>query len=42
MGSPSDGHDRHCERSMTPLERWLAVFRREKPDRVPMDYWANG
>ncbi|MCX6563100.1 MAG: hypothetical protein NTU60_05785 [Candidatus Aminicenantes bacterium] len=26
---------------MTPLERWLAVLRREKPDRVPMDYWAT-
>jgi uroporphyrinogen decarboxylase len=26
---------------MTPLERWLAVFRRERPDRVPMDYWAT-
>lgn len=27
---------------MTPRERWLAVLRREKPDRVPMDYWATG
>jgi uroporphyrinogen decarboxylase len=27
--------------SMTPLERWLAVFQRQKPDRVPMDYWAT-
>ena len=27
--------------SMTPLERWLAVLRREKPDRVPMDYWGT-
>ena len=26
---------------LTPLERWLAVFRRQKPDRVPMDYWAT-
>ena len=26
---------------MTPLERWLAVIRRQKPDRVPMDYWAT-
>jgi uroporphyrinogen decarboxylase len=26
---------------MTPLERWLAVLRRGKPDRVPMDYWAT-
>jgi uroporphyrinogen decarboxylase len=27
--------------SMTPLERWLAVFHRQKPDRVPMDYWST-
>jgi uroporphyrinogen decarboxylase len=27
---------------MTSRERWLAVLRREKPDRVPMDYWATG
>lgn len=27
--------------SMTPLERWLAVFQRKKPDRVPMDYWST-
>ena len=27
---------------MTSKERWLAVLRREKPDRVPMDYWATG
>ena len=27
--------------TMTPSERWLAVLRREKPDRVPMDYWAT-
>ncbi|MHB0856956.1 MAG: uroporphyrinogen decarboxylase family protein [Anaerolineae bacterium] len=27
--------------SMTPRERWLAVLRREKPDRVPMDYWTT-
>lgn len=26
---------------MTPKERWLAVLRREKPDRVPMDYWST-
>jgi len=26
---------------MTPRERWLAVLRREKPDRIPMDYWAT-
>jgi uroporphyrinogen decarboxylase len=26
---------------MTPRERWLAVLRREKPDRVPMDYWGT-
>jgi len=27
--------------TMTPRERWLAVLRREKPDRLPMDYWAT-
>jgi len=27
--------------TMTPRERWLAVFRRQKPDRLPMDYWAT-
>ncbi len=27
--------------TMTPRERWLAVLRREKPDRVPMDYWGT-
>jgi len=27
--------------TMTPKERWLAVLRREKPDRLPMDYWAT-
>ena len=27
--------------TMTPRERWLAVFTRQKPDRVPMDYWAT-
>ncbi len=26
---------------MTGRERWLAVLRRQKPDRVPMDYWAT-
>jgi len=26
---------------MTPKERWLAVLKREKPDRLPMDYWAT-
>jgi uroporphyrinogen decarboxylase len=28
--------------TMTPRERWLAVLKREKPDRIPMDYWATG
>lgn len=28
--------------TMTPRERWLAVVRREKPDRVPMYYRATG
>lgn len=27
--------------TMTGRERWLAVLNREKPDRVPMDYWAT-
>ena len=27
--------------TMTPKERWLAVLNREKPDRIPMDYWAT-
>jgi len=27
--------------SMTPRERWLAVLSRQKPDRLPMDYWAT-
>lgn len=27
--------------TMTPKERWLAVLRRAKPDRVPMDYWGT-
>jgi uroporphyrinogen decarboxylase len=26
---------------MTPKERWLAVLNRERPDRLPMDYWAT-
>jgi len=28
--------------AMTGRERWLAVLNREKPDRVPMDYWSTG
>ncbi len=27
--------------TMTPKERWLAVLRRETPDRMPMDYWGT-
>ncbi|MBP6964566.1 MAG: uroporphyrinogen-III decarboxylase-like protein [Armatimonadetes bacterium] len=27
--------------TMTPRERWLAVLNREKPDRIPMEYWAT-
>ena len=27
--------------SMTPKERWLSVLNRQKPDRVPMDYWST-
>ncbi len=26
---------------MSSRERWLAVLRRESPDRLPMDYWAT-
>jgi len=28
--------------TMTARERWLAVLMGEKPDRLPMDYWATG
>ena len=28
--------------TMTSRERWLAVLNREKPDRIPMGYWATG
>jgi hypothetical protein len=27
--------------TMTPRERWLAVMNRQKPDRVPMDFWTT-
>ncbi len=27
--------------TMTPQERWLALFHHEKPDRTPMDYWGT-
>jgi uroporphyrinogen decarboxylase len=27
--------------TMSPRERWLAVLRRERPDRVPMDFWST-
>lgn len=27
--------------TMTARERWLAVLEGQKPDRVPMDYWAT-
>lgn len=27
--------------AMTPRERWLALLKRETPDRLPMDYWAT-
>jgi uroporphyrinogen decarboxylase len=30
-----------AKEAMTPRERWLAVLRREAPDRVPMDYWGT-
>ncbi len=28
--------------TMTPKERWLVAFQRQKPDRVPTDYWGTG
>ncbi|MDR0286680.1 MAG: hypothetical protein LBI03_03080 [Clostridiales bacterium] len=28
--------------NMTSRERWSAVLKREKPDRLVMDYWATG
>ncbi|MBN1491325.1 MAG: uroporphyrinogen-III decarboxylase-like protein [Phycisphaerae bacterium] len=27
--------------TMTSRERWLATLQRERPDRIPMDYWAT-
>jgi len=30
-----------AKETMTSRERWLAVLRREKPDRIPMDYWGT-
>jgi len=27
--------------SLTPRERWLAVLNGERPDRLPIDYWAT-
>ena len=27
--------------TMTSKERWTAVLKRQKPDRIPMDYWAT-
>ncbi|RLE04930.1 MAG: uroporphyrinogen-III decarboxylase-like protein [Candidatus Aminicenantes bacterium] len=27
--------------TMSPRERWLSVINRQKPDRVPMDYWGT-
>ena len=29
------------EDRLTPKERWLAILAGEKPDRLPMDYWAT-
>lgn len=28
--------------TMTSKERWLAMLNRQKPDCLPMDYWATG
>ncbi|NLE45788.1 MAG: uroporphyrinogen-III decarboxylase-like protein [Chloroflexi bacterium] len=30
-----------AKETMTPRERWLAVLTRQRPDRVPIDYWAT-
>lgn len=27
--------------TMSSRERWLAVFQRKKPDRIPMDFWGT-
>src|SRR5512138_2579192 len=27
--------------AMTPRERWLAVLKRQAPDRTPSDYWGT-
>ena len=27
--------------TMIPKERWFAVLNRQKPDRIPMDYWGT-
>ena len=32
---------RAVKETMTARKRWLAVLRRQRPDRVPMDYWAT-
>jgi len=32
---------RMTEDSMTPRDRWLAVLRRRRCDRIPTDYWAT-
>ena len=29
------------QETMNPRERWQAVLKHEKPDRIPMDYWAT-
>jgi uroporphyrinogen decarboxylase len=26
---------------MTPRERWLALLQHQRPDRIPLDYWAT-
>src|SRR5271169_2265671 len=35
------GEERVPKDLMTPKERWLAVLRRQRPDRVPTDYWTT-
>ena len=40
-GNPPLPPPRRKAGGISPRERWLAVLRREKTDRIPMDYWAT-
>jgi uroporphyrinogen decarboxylase len=41
-GSDNYYFDEFLEKTMTPKERWKALLRGEKMDRVPCDYWGTG